>query len=66
MSAYARLRDWLEALRLPWRFALYAGGAFVVLLLVTRGDAQRAAAGALGWAALMALWDSVRRRRIDG
>ena len=33
MSAYARLHAWLEALRLPWRFALYAGVAFVVLVV---------------------------------
>jgi hypothetical protein len=66
VSAYGRIRAWLVALRQPWRFALYGAGAFGVLLLVTRGDAARAAAGALLWALLMSLWDMARSRRPDG
>jgi len=66
VSLFARLRAWLAALRQPWRFALYASSAWLVLLLVTRGDAPRAAAGALLWALLMSLWDTLRRRRQEG
>ncbi len=66
MSYFARVRAWLIGLPQPWRFAVYAAGFGLVVLLLTRGDLPRAALAGLLWATLISTWDVVRQRRNNG